>query len=157
MSNSLSPELLAQLLAQESSDPFLTLVTLSHSSFPDDIRLVNNTVDIVSNGETFTAFPMRIMLPTDDGETDRQVSLELDNISLELITEIRSVTNEIGVKLHMILASIPNDIQYSLEELKISQVTYDKNKISCKLIMDNFLTVGLTSERYTPTNFPGLF
>lgn len=159
MSNQLSPQLLAQLYAQESSDPFLTLITLSHPSFPQDLRLVNNQENIVSNGNTFQAFPVRIQLPVDDGETVKEVLIEFDNVSLELIDEIRSVSSSerIGVKLEMILASLPNDIQISLEDLYILNITYNATIIQARIGLDDFLSTELTSEVYSPSNFPGIF
>ena len=156
MSNQLSPALLAQLYAQESDVPFLMLVTLTHPSFPT-IRLVNNSEDIVSNGETFIAFPMRIRLPMDDGESTREVSIEFDNVSLALIDELRTVTSPIDVKIDMILSSNPDDIQISLDELKMRNVTYNKQVVSARLYLDSFLNVELTSERYSPKLYPGLF
>jgi hypothetical protein len=156
VSNQLSPALLAQLYAQESDVPFLMLVTLIHPSFTT-IRLVNNSEDIVSNGETFTAFPMRIRLPVDDGETSREVAIEFDNVSRELIDEVRTVTSPIDVKLEMILASNPDDVQVTLDELKMRNVTYNKSVVSARLYLDSFLNVELTSERYSPKLYPGLF
>jgi hypothetical protein len=156
MPNNISPELLAQLYAQESDDVLLFLVTLSHQSF-SDIRLVNNTENIVSNGNTYQAFPMDITLPTDDGETERQLQIEFDNVSLDLIDEIRSVTDPIQVKIELVLASNPNFIQYSYEELQIRTVGYNKFRIQAKLYMDSFLNVELTSEKYVPSLYPGLF
>ena len=156
MSNNISPELLAQLFGQVSDDPFLMFVTISHPSFPT-IYLVNNTVDMVSRGVTYTAFPMEITLPVDDGERAREVSIIFDNVSLELIDELRTVTTPMDIKIEMMLASDPNTVQLSLEELKLRSVTYDKQKVSAKLFMDSFLNVELTSEKYTPTLYPGLF
>lgn len=156
MSNALSSQLIAQLCRQESDDPFLSLVTLSHVSF-GTIRLVNNTSDIVSNGNTFTAFPMKIVLPKDDGETAREVSIDFDNVGLDLITPIRSVTDFISVKLELVLASIPDAIQYSFDELKIQSLSYTKSRISAKLFLDGFLNTEITSEHYSATSFPGIF
>jgi hypothetical protein len=156
MANTLSPELLAQLFSQESEDPFLILVTLSHTSF-GDIHLVNNSRAVVSNGVTFDALPMKIRFPVDDGESAREFTIEFDNVSLELIVQIRSVTTAIGVKLEMILASMPDVIQMSQEDLLISSIAYSPQKISAKIGLDSFLNGGLTSESYDPTNFPGLF
>ncbi len=155
MANNLSPELLAQLFGQESGDPFLTLVTLTHSTFT--ARLVNNSTDIVSNGFTFTAFPMKIRLPVDDGETARDFSIDFDNVSLALIENLRSVTDTVGVKIEMILASIPDAIQMSHEDLVIKTITYSGQRISARIVLDSFLEVSMTSEKYTPTNFPGIF
>lgn len=156
MANQLSAELLAQLYYQNADDPFLTLITLTHSNF-GVVRLVNNSVNITSRGQTFQAFPFKLRLPTDDGETAREVAIEFDNVSLELLDEIRTATTNIDVKIEMILASIPDEVQISLEELKIQNVEYNKNKISARLFMDGFLNTSMTSESYTPSLYPGLF
>lgn len=157
MPNQLSPQLVAQLFAQRSGDPFLALLTLTHPSFSQPIYLVNNTEDIVSNGNTFVAFPFKFILPSDDAESTRELSLEFDNVSLELLDEIRSVTTSISLKLEMVLASIPDEIQYEFSELKISNITYNKNRISAKVFLDVFLSSEIPSEKYLPSNFPGLF
>lgn len=156
MSNDISAQLLAELYKQESGDPLLMLVTLSDPSF-DTIYLVSNTVNITSRGQEYTAFPMQIRLPADDGETNREVNIEFDNVSLELIDELRSITSPIDVAIEIVLASNPDEVQLSYEELKIRNINYNKQRISAKLYMDSFLSVELTSEEYTPTNFPGLF
>lgn len=156
MSNALSPELLAQIFGQSSNDPFLTLVTLTHTSF-DTIYLVNNTVDITSRGQVYRAFPMKVRLPVDDGESARDFQMEFDNVSLELIEEIRSVTTQIGVKMEMILTSMPNVVQMSQDDLFISNLSYNALRITATIILDSFLNVAMTSEQYNPDNFPGLF
>ena len=157
MANNLTPELLAQLYTQESNDPFLTLITLTHDSFAGPIRLVNNSEAIVSRGETFLAFPVKIQLPVDDGETGREVKIEFDNVALDLINEIRTVTTPISVTLEMVLASMPDAVQIELAELVLGNLNYNKTRISASLIMDGFLSTELTSEKYTPSAYPGIF
>ncbi len=157
MSNELSNELLAQIFSQNSDDPFLTLVTLSHESFAGEICLVNNTKNIASRGRTYRAFPMKIRLPSDDGETAREFSLQFDNASLELIEEIRSVSTKISVRLEFILASMPDVPQITQEGLEIANVSYNANSITAKIVMDSFLNSEMTSEQYGPTNFAGIF
>lgn len=156
MANQLSPQLLAQLYCQESNDPFLTLITISHASF-DDIRLVNNTENITSNGLLYTSFPVKIGLPIDDGESARELTLSFDNVGLELIDAIRSVTDFMDVKIEMVLASIPDEVQMSFEELKIQTLSYNKSNITARLFMDGFLNTEISGEKYTPTLYPGLF
>lgn len=155
MSNELSNELKAQIFAQQSADPYLTLVTMSGPGFI--YRLVNNSKDVVSNGHTFTAFPMKVRTPVDDGESAREFQIDFDNASLQLIVALRSVTSPIDCQIDMILASMPNVIQASMTELLIKSISYSKDKISAKIILDNFLSVAMTSENYTPLNFPGMF
>ena len=100
---------------------------------------------------------MEIRLPPDDGDSAREVSIEFDNVSLELIDELRSITDAIDVKIDMILASDPDSIQLSVEDLKMRSVTYTAQRVSARLFMDSFLNVEMTSEKYLPTLYPGLF
>lgn len=151
----ISAELKAQLFGQQSGDPFLTLVTLQNSSFV--ARLVNNSSDIISRGNTYSAFPMKIRLPVDDGVTARDFVIDFDNASREIITSLRSVTDSVNVTIEMVLASMPSVVQLGFTDLRLGNITYTASKISATIIMDNFLAIEMTSERYTPTNFPGLF
>lgn len=153
--NELSNEVKAQMFAQESDDPFLTLVTLSNPFFI--ARLVNNSSDISSRGFTYTAFPMKIRMPVDDGDDVRDFSIEFDNTSLDLITSLRSVTGDIGVTVELILASMPNVVQMSYDNMLVKTISYNAQRVSARIVLDSFLAVQMTGESYTPTNFPGLF
>lgn len=156
LSRQLSNQLLSEILGQTSSDPFLTLLTLSHPSF-STVRLVNNTADIISRGNTYTAFGFRVKLSPEDGESTRTVELEIDNVSLDLIDEIRSATTPIEIDLEMVLASVPDVVQTEVSNLKLKTATYSKSSIRASLIFDDFLNTEMTSEKYGPQNFPGLF
>ena len=157
MSNQISAELLAQLYSPNSDDPLLTLFTLDHELFPAPILLVNNNEDIVSRGLTYNKFPVKLVLPPDDGETERVVNISFDNVSQELLEEIRTVTSPIRLKLELILASIPDEVQMEFDELKLVQVSYNSQTINARIIPDDFLNAAMTSEKYDPTTFPGLF
>lgn len=152
----ISNALLAQLFAQESDDPFLVLLTISPPS-GSPFYLVNNTQPVVSRGMTFIPFPFKIRLPTDDGETARSFTVELDNVGLELIAPLRSFTQDIAVKLEMILASLPDDVQMVHEDLEIASISYNASTITANVISDNFLNSEFPGEKYQPTNFRGIF
>lgn len=155
MSNELSNELKAQLFAQESGDPFLTLLTVVGEE--ETFYLVNNTKDVVSRGQTYSAFPMKVRLPADDGESVREFQLEFDNASLLLIRALRSVTEPLPCKIEMVLASQIDVVQMSVEDLLIRSIMYNDKQITAKIVLDNFLAVAMTSERYTPSLYPGMF
>lgn len=156
LSNPITPELLAQLYGQESSDPFLTLLTLIDPAF-GEIRLVNNSRPITSRGEEYLPYPFKFTPPMDDGESARTVKIEMDNTSLELMSGVRTATRPIPIKLELILASRPDEVQVLLEDLLIRNIIYDKNKISATVAMDGFLQIAMDAEKYTPSVYPGLF
>lgn len=154
----LSNNAIGQLFAQSSDDPFLTLFTLDHPDWASPIYFVNNTESIVSNGNTFESFPVNITLPTDDGEAVKSSKITFDNVSRELVEQIRSTTdNSISVKLEMVLASAPDNVEIEIGEMKIVTIQYTAMKISATLTMDDFLNTEITGEKYTPSVYPGLF
>lgn len=157
MSRDLSNKLLAELFSESSDDPFLGLFTISHPDFAETIYLINNNENITSRGVVYEAFPVKLVLPVDDPEKNREVSVEFSNVSLDLIDDFRSVTSEIDVKLEMILASSPDDVEFSYDEMKLRDMQYDFQTITAKLVLDDFLNTEMTSEKYTPQVYPGLF
>lgn len=157
MSRELSNTFLQELFKQESGDPFLALFRLSHPSFASTIYLVNNTENITSNGIEYVSFPVNLQLPADDGETVREVLVTLDNVSQLLIDELRTVTDAIDVEIDMVLASAPDLVEVSLGELKIKNIEYNALQIKGRLYMDDFLNTEISSEKYTPSIYAGIF
>lgn len=156
MARQLTNKLLTEVFSQESSDPLLLLVTVSHPDF-STLYLVNNTEDVVSRSNTYISFPMSIRLSPDDGETARNVQISFDNVSLELIDEMRSVITPMDVEIEAVLASDPDTVEIGFGELRLVNIKYDQKTIRGSLILDDFLRTELTSEKYTPTIYPGLF
>ena len=157
MSRELSPQLISQMVSQVSGDPFLMLVTLDHADFDNPYYLVNNSENITSRGQVYTAFPMSIVLPADDNESNREVTIIFDNTGLDLVSDFRLVTSPISVTLELILASLPDVVEISFGDLKIQNISYNKSQISAKLYLDDFLNTEMPSEKYDPTSFPGIF
>lgn len=152
----LSNEFIAQVYAQESDDPFLSLLTLTHSSF-GTVNLVNNSEQITSNSVVFSPFPFQLTLPADDGEAIKDIQLELDNASIELIGAFRSIRDYIQVNVKLVLASNPDLVEVEISELKISGIEYTGTTITATLMLDKFLGTEIGCEKYTPTLYPGLF
>ena len=85
------------------------------------------------------------------------MEIVFDNVSLDLIEEIRTNTAPIATTIEMVLASRPDDIQVSLTNLFIRNVSYNAQQIKADLYMDDILNTELPSERYTPQYYPGIF
>lgn len=154
---SINTNLKNEMYKQESNDPLLLLVKLEHVDFDAPIYLVDNTEDIVSRGNTYLAFPMRIILPENDGESVRETSITFDNVSRELIKEMRKITTAITMTIETVLASDPDYVQISYADMKLKTITYNDKTITGKILFDSFLNVTLPSETYTPLNFRGIF
>ena len=156
MPRTLTQPTLTQLFLQESSDPFLMLLTLSHPSYPT-IRLVNNNEDIVSRTNTFTALAMKIALPADDGESIPKMQIVLDNVPLELMDELRSTTTPANVAIEAVLASRPDIVEILITDLLLSNISYDNRKITATLGLNDFFNQRIPGEIYSPQLYPGMF
>ena len=89
----------------ETEEVFLVLLELDHDDFNNPLRLVNNDVDIISNGNLFTAFPFEITLPNDEENIIPQAKLKIDNTDRQIVQAIRSIGSDpIDVLLQVVLA-----------------------------------------------------
>lgn len=152
-----SQKLVQAVMQPNTGEVFLLLVTFGHSSFTNPIRLVNNTESITSRGNLYTAFPIEIVLPPDDGDTLPTVQITCQNVSLELIDEVRSVQGPMSVTIEMIMASSPDFVEASIGDLRVAQAQYDKNTMQLTATVDDLLNASFPKEKYQPGNFPGLF
>ena len=140
-----------------SDDPFLFLLQLSHADWGQDYFIVNNLEDITSNGQLYNAYAMKVTLPQTSSEVLPSVNIQVDNVSLELIEFFRSITTPISATLKGILASDPDVIEISLDDLKINNIQYNDKTIDLTLIVDNWLNQKIPGEVYSPELYPGLF
>lgn len=153
----LSQKLVRAVLEPNTGEVFLLLITFDHSSFSKPVRLVNNLEEIRSRGEIYQAFPLELTLPPDDGDTLPTVQITCQNASLELIEMIRSVQGPMSVRIELVMASTPDWIEASIEDLRVSTVQYGQAVIQMTCTVDDLLNTSFPKERYLPSNFPGLF
>lgn len=155
MSRTISTTLFNQITNQINDDPLLLIIRVFDA--PNTVYLVNNTEDITSNGQVYQSFPVKVTLADDDGDSQAQVQVEFDNVSLELLEEIRTITTPIPCEIDLILASAPDSVEIALRDLLIRDVTYDASTIKGTLTADDFLNSRFPADTYTPTDYPGIF
>lgn len=156
MSRSLSTTFKQAIFAQETSEVFLVLLTLSHNDFAATIRVVNNYANITSNGNTFTAYPFEIDLPGEDDEALSKVELMITNVDKLLVDEIRAISTPVDLTMEIALASSPDTIEATFA-MKVRSVEYDANLLVATCNFEDILNEGYPAETYTPFKNPGLF
>ena len=146
------------LFAQQTGESLLFLLRLSHASWVNDVYLVNNTKNIVSNGDTYTAFPFAIVLPAEDADRN-QVSAQLTacNVSLELLQLLRAITSPIDCYISIIVASQPDDLMFAEARFQLKAFSYDVQTITATLTLEPILMEPIPFRRFSPGEFPGLF
>ncbi len=143
--------------AQETGEVFLLLLTITHASLAVPIRVVNNTVNITSLGETFVAFPFQIQLPDEHEDSPPRMRLVIDNVDRTIVQSLRPLTSPPTVQLDVCLASQPNTIEASFPGFQLQSVGYDAFAVEGDLSLDDIVTEPFPEGSFTPQYFPGLF
>ena len=141
---------------------WLILAEIDHPALTQPARIVNNTVDIVSNlggptSYTFTALPFTIILPGED-ENVPQATMKIDNVDLSMSQVVQSIPagQPPTCAFYIVLASNPNvvEIEYSL---MLTNIEVDVHEISGTFSPDDSLNEPFPGDTVTPSTYPGLF
>lgn len=101
----------AALMAHQTGDALIALLTLDHADLADPLRVARNTVDVVSRGETYAARAFAVTLPQDDGETLATVRLTLDNVDRAFTEAVRTIDSPLDATIELVLASAPDTVE----------------------------------------------
>ena len=147
------------IVASNTTQVALALVEINHTDLGSPIRVVNNTANITSNGNVYTAFPFFIELPDDDEEQLANVTLQIDNVDRTIVTAVRSMSNleQPTATLSIILAGSPNTIEAGPFYFTIKNCSYDKNSVWAELAYEDILNERFPKDSQTPQLVPGMF
>jgi len=145
--------------AQETDMVLLALVTITHSAITTQ-RLVNNTQDVVSNGNTFTAYPFSVTIPPDEEGAPPVMEFSIFNAGLEIVTPARQVAgNRTRAKctLQIVDYAYPDTVLESFSNYDIVQVAYDADLLRISASIESWLTQQFPGPEFNPGNTPGIF
>ena len=157
MPSAITQDMVEAVFAAETAETFLVLLTMDHPDLSDPIRVVHNTEDIDSRGNTYTRFAFRPKFPDNVEGRVPTAELVIDNISLEIVREIRQLDTAPTVKLEVIRAADPDVVEMSLPEFHLRNVTWNAETIRGTLSLDNVVQERFPALAFTPAHFPGLF
>lgn len=143
------------VLAMSSDEVAVTLLTISGAGFTT-FRVCDNSTDLVSNSQTFTAFPFTIELPG-DGDTAPLAKLRIMNVSKEIGQALDAATGQITVKIELVLASNPDNVEKTFDGLELRLTKRDALVVEGDLQSAQFASEPWPKIRATPGRFPGLF
>lgn len=145
-------------LATSADEPLLILLEITHADLTAPVRVVNNTVDIISCGNNFIACPFDITLPDDIGEQLPQAKLEIDNIGRELTQWLEYSNGGAGAqcRIMVILSGEPDILQQDLT-MDMSGINITNKKVIATLGYGNSYGLPSVALRYDPATSPGVF
>jgi len=140
-------------------EPFLWLLTFDDYQNNTVLRAVGNLEDVTSRGEVYTAFPFEIVLPTDDGQKPQTLKLVFPNVGQELMQLIREYAPGLNpkIKMELILASAPDNVEKTLDFMEVGNVTYNALAVTFDLVSSSIFARRTCTGTYNQAEFPGLF
>ena len=167
--SSLSSTAIATLLSQESSDTFITLITITGTGISPAIRLADNytqrisetaneiTYGVESRSNNYLFLPFNLTLPIEDANQAPTCSLTINDVTQYLIPTIRNFTSPPNVLIELVLKSSPSTVEISLPAFLMSGVTYNAESVTATLTLGSLAQEPFPAHTFTPAYFPGLF
>jgi hypothetical protein len=141
----------------ETDEIWLPLLVIECDDLDAPLRIVSNTEDIVSNGETYTAYPFEMDLPPQDDEVTISTRIQIDNVDLDIMKTLRAVTGRPKLTLSIVLARTPDILERGPMEFDLETIDYDAATIEGSLVFDSILEEPSGAYSFTPQYFPALF
>ncbi len=139
-----------------SSDLPLILLTISHSSLSEDIRVVNNKVAIVSNNLEYIAFPFQIQLPDSKEDSQPSAKLTISNVSREIGLAIRSISTPPSVTITVVRQATPDIVEAQFVGMRLNNVKYNMMTVTADLEFEDLTREEYPSLKFSPSIFKGI-
>lgn len=161
-----SNEFKASVFSQQTDEVFIALITISHESFTDDIRVASDPFEllptagergVVSNGLEYIYLPFRLVLPSEDDTGVARARLEMDNVDRRAVAAIRNANSSLSVNIDIVLASDVDNVEMSVQDFRLEKVRYDALTISGDLTVEYYDLEPFPYQRFTPSAFQGMF
>lgn len=167
----------ASAFQREAVDDFVDLLELTVPGADEPLRFVNQAVErlkdasgweledqygtpvygCVHQGEQYFYLPFSMPWPTSEGGQAPRSSLEVTNLTRELMPYIRRIEGRAKVRIVTVHTSDMDRIQAEFTGLEIGNFEYDEDTISAELGMDMLTNTAYPAHSYTPDWVPGAF
>ena len=167
MSRTTSANFRSAAFSNETDEVVICLLTITHAEMAEPLRLSSDPTQrisenplayaTVSRGETFVFLPFEFTLPADQDDVPPRVSLNLANADRALIGLLRTISSPLQIKVEVVLASSPDEVEVDLPIMQLSEIDYDAQGVRANLVIDGMQTEPFPSGQFDRGRFPGLF
>lgn len=165
---SLSDVARTAIYAAETDENFLYLITIDHPDLPDGLTLrfwcgtQDDTEDLVSNGQTYIAYPFQISFPDQQPDQPPKSRVVInavadpDDPDHDVVTIIRALSSSPTIGLISVLASQPDVIEAQAPNMIMTSVDFDVLTIEGDLTYERVLQEPFPQGSYSPSETPGV-
>lgn len=145
---------------QRVNDPLgvLELLTITGGGIAEPVRLVNDTRNQESQGETFIALPFQLVMPKDAAKEVPRAQLRIDNIGRALITELEGLDPgaELTATIQFVLRGTPDVIEHQFTA-PLGGISANAFAVTATVGPTALMRRPVTDIRFDPVSAPGLF
>ena len=141
---------------QNESDLPLILLTISHASLTEDIRVANNKVNVTSAGLEYIGFPFDIQLPDSKEDSQPTAKLTICNVSREIGQAIRLISTPPSVKITVVRQSTPDIMEAEFVGMRLNNVKYNMLTVTADLQFEDLTREEYPSIKFSPSIFGGI-
>ena len=157
MARNLSDAFRQAMQSQSSDVAALMLLTVEHVSLPAPIRLVLNTEDVVSRGETYTRMAFSVTLPDQVQGQPPRALLQVDAVDRQIVASLVDESEAPTVRFELVSSDTPDTVEYQTTRMEWRQVQWNGLTMEGELTGPAVLNRRTGFYRFTPTVAPGLF
>lgn len=157
MSRNLSAGARQAIFAAESGEAFIILLTFTYESLAAPIRVGSDSVDTVSRGQAYIAYPFDLTLPDDDEGRAPRARLVIDNVDRQIVATLRNLATSPVLTLEIVRAAAPDVVEAVFHDFRLRNVRYDSHVIEADLTIEDFTAEPYPAGSFCPSLFPGIF
>lgn len=133
------------------------LITLDHPALAAPLRVGTDSVDTISRGNTFVAYPLEFYMPVDEDGRPPVARIRIDNIDQDISTAIRSINSPPTVLIELVLSGSPHEVVATFADFRLERATYDPLAIEGELTLKQFGREPFPCLSYTPGRFESIY
>lgn len=142
----------------DDSGGILALLKIDHASLSAPVRLVNDSRDLTTLGDTYIGIPFSVTLPNDKASEVPRAKLQMDNTGRELTAELERLTPGAALSATLLIVhrSTPGVIDYQFTA-PLSGLRVDQSNVTGSMSPGDLLRRPAVLLRADPATAPGLF
>lgn len=152
-----SDEFFRAILARESGEVIVMLMSVTHQLLPVPIRVCVGAPSIVSRGNEFLYYPFQFQAPDEREDVAPQGRLVVDNVDRTILATLRQIDTPPTITVEFVLASSPDIVELAWEEMEWAGIEYDVSRIEGLLQGPKDFWAQFPRDLVTPGNAPGVF
>lgn len=155
---SVSSTLAEEMRSANYWSPIITLIKITHSTAPYTVRVCDSTVDVVSNGQTFSAYKLSALTPRQSRDPECDVKVLLANIDPTFLCRwflLMPRTEAPKFTIQRVRELTPNVIEDEYADCDLVTVNGDDIALDCLCRWESMLFLP-ASKRMTRWHYPAL-